>query len=93
MVGVLGGFCSKHSHQHKYNMFHVEQGRLKIQVWKNDYDLVDTTIIGPGEQCIVAPGEFHQFHVLEEGTVAYEIYWTQIDASDIHRESCGGTAI
>ena len=40
-----GGYCSKHKHEHKYNCFYVERGLLKITVWKNDYDLVDETML------------------------------------------------
>jgi quercetin dioxygenase-like cupin family protein len=39
------GFCSKHKHVHKYNAFFVEKGKLKISIWKKDYDLIDETII------------------------------------------------
>lgn len=90
IVGNKGGYCSKHKHNSKFNMFFVESGRLRIRVWKNDYDLVDVTDIGPLQHCIVAPGEFHQFEVLEHNTIAYEIYWVEIDPSDIVRENCGG---
>ena len=92
IVGKLGGYCSKHKHQHKYNKFFVERGRLKIKVWKNDYDLVDETILGPGQATTVKPGEYHMFEVLEDDTIAYEIYWTVLDTSDIVRDNHGGVA-
>lgn len=84
-----GGYCSKHKHEHKYNAFFVERGQLKITIWKNDYDLVDETIISEKEMSIVSPNEYHKFEAIED-TVAYEIYWTTIDTQDIVRESCGG---
>ena len=28
-----GYMCSKHYHLHKHNMFYVEKGMLKIEVW------------------------------------------------------------
>lgn len=84
-----GGYCSKHKHDHKYNAFFVERGQLKITVWKNDYDLVDETIISDQEMSIVKPQEYHMFEAMED-TVAYEIYWTEINTDDIIRESCGG---
>lgn len=89
IIGNVGGYCSVHRHNNKYNMFFVECGKLKIRTWKTDYDLIDETIIVPGQHCIIAPGQYHQFEVLES-TVAYEIYWTEIDAEDIDRKSCGG---
>jgi len=84
-----GGYCSKHKHNHKYNSFFVERGRLKITVWKNDYELVDETIISDQEMSTVQPKDYHKFEAIED-TVAYEIYWTEIDKEDIIRENCGG---
>ena len=34
-----GGTCSKHLHEYKWNGFYVEEGRMLIRVWQNDYDL------------------------------------------------------
>lgn len=84
-----GGYCSKHKHEHKYNSFFIESGKLKIKVWKNDYDLVDETIIIKSQTTIVRPGEMHMFEALED-TVAYEIYWTECSQYDIIRENVGG---
>lgn len=84
-----GGYSSKHKHNYKYNAFFVERGRLKITVWKNDYDLVDETIISDQEMSTVRPTEYHKFEAIED-TVAYEIYWTEIDEEDIVRQNCGG---
>lgn len=85
-----GGYCSKHKHESKYNMFFVEKGSLEISVWKNNYDLIDKTIIKTQQNCIVDPGEYHIFKCLESDTVAYEIYWVEIDKNDIERETVGG---
>lgn len=84
-----GGFCSKHKHNHKYNMFYVESGVLEITIWKNDYSLVDTTVIKAGEATTAAPKEYHRFKALEDAVV-YEIYWTELSPSDIERENTGG---
>lgn len=84
-----GGYCSTHKHCHKYNMFFVERGTLIVDVWKNDYDLVDRTILKSNQSTIVKPKEYHRF-IAEENTVAYEIYWTELDQSDIIRKDCGG---
>tara|TARA_R110000765_G_scaffold300733_1_gene395273 strand:- start:118 stop:477 length:360 start_codon:yes stop_codon:yes gene_type:complete len=84
-----GGYCSKHKHEHKYNAFFIEKGRLKITIWKNDYDLIDETILSDQELSIVNPQEYHMFEAIED-TIAYEIYWTEISPSDIIRENHGG---
>lgn len=84
----VGGVCSRHCHRHRYNGFFVESGRLLLRVWKNDYDLVDETQLGPGDYTRVAPGEYHQFEALEP-TVAFEIYWVEMPDSDIQRDTSG----
>ena len=84
-----GGYCSKHKHTAKFNMFLIETGELVVRIWKNDYDLVDSTYLLKGEQTVVKPGEYHQFEA-QTHVVAYEIYWTELDQSDIVRESVGG---
>ncbi len=84
------GFCSKHKHIGKYNMFFVEKGKLAISIWKNDYDLVDRTVISSQQICIVSPGEYHLFKCLEDNTVAFEIYWVELDKNDIIRDNVGG---
>ena len=85
--------CSLHKHEHKYNMFFIESGVLSVHVHKNDYLLVDTTQLVAGQSLIVFPGEFHQFETGSEECVAYEVYWTQISASDIVRKDCGSTRL
>jgi quercetin dioxygenase-like cupin family protein len=83
------GFCSKHKHEHKYNAFFVEKGKIKIKIWKNNYDLVDETIISTGQITTVEPGEYHLFEALEE-SIVYEIYWVELLQNDIKRENIGG---
>ena len=86
---VKGSSCSQHLHQHKWNGFFVESGSLLIRVWKNNYDLVDETVLTAGEYTRVAPGEYHQFEALAD-TVAFEIYWTDsLNCDDIVRRSVG----
>ncbi len=84
------GYCSKHKHHSKYNMFFVEKGSLEISVWKNDYDLIDKTILTEHQNCIVSPGEYHLFKCLKPDTVAFEIYWVEISENDIERKNVGG---
>ena len=85
---VRGGVCSKHAHQSKTNGFYVEEGKLLIREWQNAYNLVDETILGPGDYCIVPPGVFHQFEVLED-CIAFELYYAELIGDDIVRESVG----
>lgn len=82
--------CSKHMHRFKHNMFYVEFGTLKVKVWKNDYDLVDETILTSGDIMDVAPGEYHQFETIDCITTAFEIYYSEPISGDILRDTCGG---
>jgi quercetin dioxygenase-like cupin family protein len=84
-----GGYCSKHKHDNKYNAFFIEKGKLKIKVWKNDYDLIDETILSNQEMSVVKPKEYHIFEALED-TIAYEIYWVELSQNDIIRDTCRG---
>lgn len=88
IFALKGGSCSKHLHNHKYNLFFVEKGKLLIRHWQNDYDLVDETILADGEMCIIPPMHYHQFIAIED-TIAYEIYYVELEDSDITRETCG----
>ena len=85
-----GGYCSKHKHQFKHNCFFVETGKMKITAWKNDYDLVDVTILEAGEATTIPPNEYHMFEAVED-TVCYEIYWVELSDTDIVRENHGGS--
>ena len=80
--------CSKHKHEFKWNGFFVESGKMMVKVWQKDYDLVDETILNPGDFMRVKPGVFHQCIGLEDG-VAFELYWAEFDHNDIKRESIG----
>ena len=83
-----GGVCSKHKHQFKWNGFYVVSGRMKIRVWQKDYDLIDETILGPGDFTRVKPGLMHSFEGIEDG-VAFELYWAEFNHDDIQRETVG----
>ena len=89
IVGNTNSHCSKHKHDHKFNMFFVEKGMIIIKIWKNDYDLVDTTVLNEGQSCTVPPGEYHQF-LVQDNCVVYEFYWVEISSKDIVRENVGG---
>lgn len=83
-----GGFCSNHCHKHKFNKFVVLNGKLKVTITK-DYGLHDVTILEAGQECTVAPGEFHKFEALER-TEALELYWVELNEKDIVRVDVGG---
>lgn len=89
-----GGYCSKHLHEHKFNMFYVEYGELEISIWKEhgyekDEDMIDKTIIVDDESTIIEPKQYHMFKALKD-TVAYEIYWVSLEKDDIKRMNQGG---
>ena len=83
-----GGQCSTHKHDHKWNGFLVVQGTVEIHVEKNDYDLVDKTVLTDGEFTTVKPGEFHYFKANED-SVLYEIYYIDPIQEDIFRKNVG----
>jgi hypothetical protein len=66
----------------------VESGKMIIRVWKNNYDLIDETVLTAGQYTKVAPGEYHQFEAVED-TVAFELYWAEFNHEDIERETVG----
>ena len=83
-----GGYCSKHRHQHKYNLFYVIRGRLLVQIWR-DEQTVDETIVGPGQATAVSPDFYHRFWAIEE-TEAIEVYQVFLEDPDIERATEGG---
>lgn len=85
---LKGGQCSKHRHKYKCNAFFIERGEVAIDVWKNDYDLIDRTVLKPGDYMVVRPGEYHRFTAVED-SIAYEIYFVELDPGDIEREDVG----
>lgn len=80
--------CSKHKHEHKYNLFYVESGQILIREWKNEYDLIDETVLNAGEICSIKPGNYHEFQGLLD-SIVYEIYYVELNGEDIIRENTG----
>jgi mannose-6-phosphate isomerase-like protein (cupin superfamily) len=88
---TYNGRCSIHKHDYKWNLFYVLYGELKIKVHKNDYDLIDETLIGPGEWTTVKPGEYHSFEATGVKDVsAFELYYPEPLSDDIIRKTVGG---
>lgn len=86
--------CSDHEHKFRPNGFHVFSGVLTIVVAKNDYALVDKTVLRAGESTVVDPTEFHYFETGPEGAEAIEWYTPQpLDAGDIRRRNVGGRSV
>lgn len=85
----VGGYCSRHFHEYKFNMFYVESGELDIEVQENDSSIVNTTTLYKGQSTTVEPQKLHIFKAKQD-TIAYEIYWVQLMGEDIKRESFGG---
>ena len=83
------GYCSTHQHEHKFNAFYIEKGKLKITIYETDYDLVDETIVSAGDLTTAKPGAYHKFEALED-TICYEIYWVELNHNDIKRKDVGG---
>lgn len=82
--------CSEHEHKFRPNGFHVFRGELVIVVKKNEYDLVDRTVLRTGETHIVEPTEFHYFETGRQGCEAIEWYTPQpLSRSDIRRLDVG----
>ena len=86
-----GGFCSLHKHEHKTNIFFVEKGKLKVVIYRKDAnsDIIDDTILEDGDMTLVEPGLLHRFEALED-TIAYEIYYVELNTNDIVRHNVGG---
>lgn len=82
--------CSMHKHENKWNLFYVIKGKLAIDVQKNDYELVDTTIVDAGEWTTVPPNEYHRFRSLNEPVEALEVYYLEPIGDDIIRKDVGG---
>jgi len=86
-----GTQCSIHKHRYKWNGFYVEKGRVMIRVWKNDYDLVDETVLEAGDYTEVKPGDDHQFVAVgDDMAVVFEVYFANFQHDDIDRKSVGG---
>jgi quercetin dioxygenase-like cupin family protein len=89
ILGKKGGRSSTHKHCSKHSMFQVESGIIKVVIEKNSYELTDITVLHAGESIVINPDEYHYFEVLEDNSVAYEIYWVEIDVNDIERRDVG----
>ncbi len=83
-----GGFCSRHRHEHKWNLFHIIQGHLRVTIWQHS-GLEDIIDLYDGQSCQIPPNVLHQFEAVAD-TSALEVYWVELNPADIVRESEGG---
>jgi mannose-6-phosphate isomerase-like protein (cupin superfamily) len=85
-----GGYCSKHYHQHKHNLFFVESGALDVVVRREPERIEDRTRLIRGDKFTVVPTDVHWFEAVSD-VVAYEVYWCDANiGEDIFRETVGG---
>ncbi len=83
-----GGYCSRHTHAHKWNRFCVLSGSLLVEQWR-DGGMIDRTTLGPGDAADVPPGVLHRF-TAPVNTDAVEVYWCGLEGDDIQRQDQGG---
>ena len=73
---VARGYCSRHKHLQRHNLFYVEAGELILHIFGSNADGGVEVVLGAGDQHIVAPNVEHMFeNRCATATVAYEIYW------------------
>ena len=84
----MGGFCSEHRHQFKFNSFYVISGRLELTIWRGD-GTKDVTVIGQGQSSAIPPGFFHKFRGITD-VECIEIYQVLLIEPDIERRTKGG---
>ena len=83
-----GGYCSKHRHTCKSNIFYIVSGHLELSTWTAE-GIQDDTVLRQGEQTEIKPGVYHQFKALTP-VVCLEIYEVKFRGEDIEREGTGG---
>jgi mannose-6-phosphate isomerase-like protein (cupin superfamily) len=94
-------WCSWHYHRVRVNSFVCVEGTLIIEVDHSltygqrargaGYNLIDRTILKPGDFTVVAPGLTHRFVTEGEPVLALEQYWAVTPKDDdIVRRDVGG---
>lgn len=90
ITGIKGGYCSRHYHTSKHNLFFLISGRMQVETWEDG--VIRVFDMHPGDICSVAPPVLHRFRASED-MVAVEIYFTQdgeVNPEDIMRMDQGG---
>ncbi len=82
------GCSSIHRHLHKFNHFYVVSGCIAVSVYTDEREQERTSFLRAGEHTMVDPGVWHQFTVVEPGTMT-EWYTPDnghsVDVRDIER--------
>jgi len=94
-----GGFCSRHYHNQKVNVFNVCEGELHVHVWndelKCDTKKPDLThVVKAGESLQIPINVIHEMEAMTD-VVCMESYHTvqsshKVCPKDIHRFTTGG---
>jgi quercetin dioxygenase-like cupin family protein len=77
-----GGFCSKHYHKNKHNLFFLQSGSIIVKTWNTD--TINEHKLIAGDKILVKNNIWHQFLAVEE-SILLEIYYSTIDHEDIIR--------
>lgn len=90
-TSVRKGYCSKHKHVTKPNMFYVLQGTLEVETFakKSATSPVRTDTVLRGQSLTIPAGVWHRFRALTEVDMI-EFYWSELDREDIVRADEGG---
>lgn len=78
------GYSSKHFHQNKYNVFHLQSGLLIVKIW-HDEENWSEVYLHEGERIVVPPNTWHQFLAIKDSKLI-EIYYVKISSEDIIRD-------
>jgi mannose-6-phosphate isomerase-like protein (cupin superfamily) len=93
IVVAGGGYCSRHYHRSKWNLFHVLSGELEVVLYSPAGVPQSFTTVHGGEEMLVAPGVQHRFRAYEP-CCAVEVYWPEsgkaLEHDDIVRFDEGG---
>ncbi len=89
-----GWRCSRHLHEHRYNLFSVTLGIVVIEEWGLMSLVKTTTVLRPGDVLVVPPMTVHRFRVVQPGSLV-ELYWSDnswqdCTMNDIVRFDMGG---
>ncbi len=87
-----GWMCSRHFHQHRFNMFAMTYGTILVEQWRGSDTI--RTLLRAGETLTILPGVLHRFRVVLGGSLV-EVYWPKdsthpCNRNDIQRFDVGG---
>lgn len=93
-----GTYCSRHCHEHKWNIFYVTRGVVSVRTYpgpkgpedSTKIDVITEVDLHPGESLIVPPGVWHRFVAYVDSEMI-EVYSTPaVREDDIERFDVGG---